>query len=131
MRKLVWILLSAIVPTPLLAKQYFVTVGGTTSIFSPQFLTIAVGDTVIWTNIAGTHNVQADDGSFFCSIGCKGDGKGDTGAPARAPWSVSHTFTQPGVVGYFCELHGMPGSGMWGSVTVGTSPVRLLSFDVE
>src|SRR5262245_10026654 len=32
--------------------------------FSPAEVDINVGDTVIWTGLAGGHNVVADDGSF-------------------------------------------------------------------
>src|SRR5689334_21616695 len=32
--------------------------------FSPAEVNINVGDTVIWTGLAGGHNVVADDGSF-------------------------------------------------------------------
>lgn len=75
--------------------------------FSPQSLTINVGDIVKWTNISGQHNVLADDGSFT------------SGPAAPAPWEYSHTFTAAGNNPYYCEPHGGPGgSGMSGIIIV-------------
>jgi len=75
--------------------------------FSPDNLTIEVGDTVRWNNIAGTHNVVADDNSFT------------SGSAAPAPWTFEHVFTATGINPYYCEPHGGPGgSGMSGVITV-------------
>ena len=132
MRKILLPLLPALFPLPLFAATFFVEVGGSAGlVYSPQTLHIGVNDTVVWTNKGGNHNVQADDGSFVCSQGCKGDGSGSTGGPSTANWVTSHKFTAAGTVGYFCILHGAPGTDMFGTIIVGTSPVRLLSFDVD
>lgn len=81
--------------------------------FTPQTLTINVGDTVKWNNVLGTHNVRADDFSFF------------SGAAAPAPWEFTHVFTAEGDNPYYCEPHGGPGgSGMSGVVVVET-PVSV------
>ena len=61
--------------------------------FSPQSLTINVGDIVKWTNISGTHNVRANDNSFF------------SGPATPAPWEFTHTFTTAGDYPYYCEPH--------------------------
>ncbi|MET0555959.1 MAG: plastocyanin/azurin family copper-binding protein [Vicinamibacteria bacterium] len=74
--------------------------------FVPQTVTIRVGDTVRWTNVDGMHNVVADDNTWT------------SGSPAVAPWTFSRTFTAAGTVGYNCNLHGQPGSGMFGTVIV-------------
>ena len=75
--------------------------------FTPQTLTINTGDIVKWTNIQGTHNVRADDNSFYY------------GAAAPAPWEYTHTFTTAGNNPYYCEPHGGPGgSGMSGVIIV-------------
>lgn len=82
-----------------------VSVGGAYFAFSPFEVHIHPGDTVTWTNEGGFHNVEADDGSF--------------GTPqSSAAWTFSHTFTALGTVGYHCEVHGGPGSGMFGTVVV-------------
>jgi hypothetical protein len=72
--------------------------------FSPQSLTITVGDIVRWTNISGTHNVKADDNSFT------------SGPAAPAPWEFTHTFTAVGSNPYYCEPH--QGMGMTGTIIV-------------
>jgi plastocyanin len=118
---------------PAMATTHIVNVGGTQPpAFAPQFITVVAGDTVTFVNQGGNHNVVADDGSFRCSRGCRGDAQGDTGAPSTAHWVVSLTFDKAGTVGYFCEIHGAPGSGMFGTITVREStPVQLQSFEVE
>jgi len=92
--------------------------------FSPQSLTINVGDAVRWTNISGTHNVLADDGSFT------------SGNPAPATWEYTFTFTAAGSNPYYCEPHGGPGgSGMSGVIVVqnpvGVDDEELLANQFE
>ena len=98
------------------AAQWFVETNGLG--FSPQFLTIAAGDSVTFLNRGGYHNVVADDGSFRCAHGCDGDGKGGSGNPSSSLWIASVTLPKPGTIGYFCEPHGAPGSGMFGTIEV-------------
>ncbi|HXU33155.1 MAG TPA: Calx-beta domain-containing protein, partial [Thermoanaerobaculia bacterium] len=95
---------------------------GTT--YSPKFLTIQAGDTVTWTSAGGFHNVIADDESFRCADGC--DGQGGDGSPGSG-WSFTRAFNAVGVVGYHCEVHGIPGAGMFGTITVtgATAPGSL------
>ena len=78
--------------------------------FSPQTLTITVGDIVKWTNISGTHNVRANDNSFF------------SGPAAPAIWEFTHTFTNSGNFPYYCEPH--LGNGMTGTIIV-QNPVSV------
>ncbi len=110
-------LLIAITPAAY-ADSFIVNVGGSTLSFSPQTITINAGDTVTFINKGGFHNVVADDGSFRCARGCDGDGKGGNGGASNSNWLVSVTFNNPGAIGYFCEVHGMPGAGMFGTVNV-------------
>jgi plastocyanin len=104
--KLAVLILAAVLclAAPSRAATHTVTVGPDTA-FHPQTLTIAVGDTVVWTNAGGTHDLRADDNSF--SRGVSG-----------AAWTFSHTFNAAGTTGYHCTVHGGPGVGMFGSVTV-------------
>lgn len=89
--------------------------------FSPQSLTITVGDIVRWTNISGTHNVKADDNSFT------------SGPAAPAPWEYTHTFTAAGNNPYYCEPH--QGMGMTGTIIVqdpvGVSDDELIAEKFE
>lgn len=75
--------------------------------FSPRTVRIAPGDTVVWRNSRGVHNVAADNGEFR------------SGTAREAPWTFSHVFPAAGEFGYYCEPHGGPGgSGMAGTVIV-------------
>lgn len=76
--------------------------------FSPQTLTIRIGDTVTWVNpnMVSAHNIVADDVSFT------------SGSAAVGPWSYSRTFTSTGTFGYYCAPHGGPGLGQSGTIVV-------------
>ena len=71
--------------------------------FSPNPVTIQVGDSVKWTNSDGAaHTVTADNGSF----GSDSLSDGET---------FSHTFGQAGTFAYHCDIH----PSMKGAVQVG------------
>jgi len=93
----------------------------------------AVGDTVTFMNVGaapGFHNVRSNGPvtTFRCANGC--DGAGGDGSPSSTNWTATITLTAPDTVNYFCEIHGAPGQGMFGTINV-TTPVELQSFDVE
>ena len=90
--------------------------------FVPQTVTIRPGDTVTFVNLGGFHNVVADNGAFRCARGCDGDGHGGNGAASTSIWQATVTFNNVGRFGYFCEPHGAPGQGMFGTVIVQQSP---------
>lgn len=73
--------------------------------FTPADLTIVQGDTVVWTNTAGFHNVRHDcDPSLFGN------------SPASNPWSYQFAFHVPiGHYEYICDVHP---ENMIGSITV-------------
>jgi plastocyanin len=67
--------------------------------YSPASVSIAVGDTVNWSNNGqAQHSATADDGSF------------DTGVFGPGS-SRSHTFNSAGTFSYFCTVHGQAQSG--------------------
>lgn len=82
--------------------------------FAPKLLTVAPGDTVVWTNQTGSaHTVIADDGAFAST----------NSGQAFIPFgqSFSHTFLDPGRNPYYCQLHGGPGGqDMSGTIRVVT-----------
>jgi len=87
--------LAAAVASPLLAaghaKEHAVAIQGFA--FAPGDLTVAVGDTVVFTNSDGApHTATADDGSF------------DTGM-LRGGDEASVTFETAGTFEYFCAVH--------------------------
>jgi plastocyanin/uncharacterized membrane protein YozB (DUF420 family) len=74
--------------------------------FEPKELTVTAGTTVEWTDDAGRHTVEADDGSF----------KSDT---MTAGGQFNHKFDTPGVFPYYCTFHGdKHGADMAGVITV-------------
>ncbi len=96
--------------TPASAATYNVSI--TEYQFTPQNLTVYVGDTVNWTN-AGTmgHDVTFQAGFSSGSAGGLAVGQ-----------SFVHTFTAVGVYKYHCDLHAPlgydPPNGMIGRITV-------------
>ena len=77
--------------------------------FTPEAVTINVGDIVQWDNsdVGIFHNVVADDSTFT------------SGDPDALAWTFSEPFDMPGTYRYYCEVHGRPGGlGMSGVITV-------------
>lgn len=108
----------ALLPLSLLAQEtHQVNVGGSTSggalpYFTPQHLTINVGDIVHWVRDNGTHNVDgrtqtfpANPASFY------------SGTPNGTTWPFDFTFTVPGVYNYHCSQQGHSAT-QFGSITV-------------
>jgi plastocyanin len=81
-------------PSPIAGSNAQVTVKNFG--FDPPELTVPAGTEVEWTDQAGRHTVQADDGSF----------KSDT---LTAGGVFKHRFDRPGMYRYFCEFHGAAG----------------------
>jgi plastocyanin len=98
---LVWLM---ILPSAVRAATVNVDVGGSELSFRPQVVTINVGDTVMWTNRGGSHNVVADNRTFSSGSADSGD------------WAFSHTFNTAGTFNYHCQPHGA--LGMTGTVIV-------------
>jgi plastocyanin len=77
--------------------------------FSPADIIITAGDTVIWTNTQGSHNVDGQQSTYPGNPESFGNDVG-TG------WVFSHVFTLPGTYDYVCDPHIT--FGMTGTVTV-------------
>ena len=96
--------------SPLFAQQNFsVTVQSNS--FTPKNIAITVGDTVTWTNIQGTHNVNGTQTTFPANPASFGNG-----SAASSPWTYSFVFDSPGSYNYQCDPHAS--LGMTGTVTV-------------
>jgi plastocyanin len=82
-----------------------VTITARDFFWSPDAVTIQVGDTVTWTNAQGFHNVLLGDSRL-----------NQPGFPTDASWNPppQRTFTEPGSFTFICEVH----PGMTGTVTV-------------
>ncbi|MFZ6053198.1 T9SS type A sorting domain-containing protein [Halocola ammonii] len=79
--------------------------------FDPSQLTINVGDTVIFTNSEGNHNVNGTQEDFP-------DNPESFGNDVGTGWTYSFVFTLPGTYNYVCDVH----PNMTGSITV--SPIN-------
>jgi plastocyanin len=88
------------------AAQADETIVGRDFTWTPDDVSIQVGDTVTWTNQQGFHNVVVD-----------GERLNDPGFPDDDQWRdpPQKTFTTAGTYRYLCEVHGQ----MTGTVTVG------------
>jgi plastocyanin len=78
-------------------------------VFSPKELVIDVGDTVVWTNTSGTHNVDGSKSVYPSNPESFGNELG-------TQWVYSFVFNLPGVYDYRCDTHWA--SGMTGTITV-------------
>ena len=78
--------------------------------YAPNPLTIAVGDTVTWTNMDGApHTATSSSGPASFNTGTISNGQ-----------SRSHTFTTAGTYSYFCSIH----PSMTASLTVQGPPAN-------
>lgn len=82
-----------------------VTITARDFFWSPDTVTIQVGDTVTWTNAQGFHNVLLGDSRL-----------NQPGFPDDPAWNPppQRTFTEPGSYTFICEVH----PGMTGTVNV-------------
>lgn len=91
------------------AQDHVITVQS--NFFSPDNLTIQVGETVQWNNVGGIHNVNGTQATFPDNP----EGFGN-GSAAADPWTYEFTFNTPGVYAYQCDPHAA--LGMKGTITV-------------
>lgn len=88
--------------------NHMVTTMGT--VFSPDDITIDLGDTVTWTNGGGSHNVNGTTATF------PSNPESFTSGAVATGWTFQHVFSIAGVYQYQCDPHA--GLGMTGRVTV-------------
>ncbi len=83
----------------------------TNNVFTPANLTIQQGDTVLWTNMAGFHNVNGSLATYPSNpVGFS------NGAASASMWTYQFVFNVPGTYDYQCDPHA--GVGMVGTITV-------------
>jgi plastocyanin/DNA/RNA endonuclease YhcR with UshA esterase domain len=99
------------------ATVHNITVGS--NFFNPNSVTVAVGDTVIWTNTSGNHNVNGATSVFPSNPASFGNTVGPAG------WVYQHVFNLPGTYNYQCDPHA-PGMSGTVNVVVGTPTSDLL-----
>jgi plastocyanin len=96
-RLLVAVLLLSLFALALPAPAATFIVRLSNNVFTPNDLSINVGDTVRFINDAGFHDVRADDGSY-----------GNT--PASAGWQFDHLYADAGEFRVYCTVHSTPGA---------------------
>ena len=69
--------------------------------WSPDDVTLDMGDTVTWNNAGGVHNVEFNDGSYT-----------QPAQPDSSNWTAQRTFDTPGIFRYHCGFHGSSMSGV-------------------
>ncbi|MEX0813731.1 MAG: plastocyanin/azurin family copper-binding protein [Chitinophagales bacterium] len=77
--------------------------------FDPDSVTINVGDTVRWTNVSGSHNVNGTTGSYPSNPESFGNSVG-------SGWTYTFVFSIAGNYDYHCDPHLF--AGMTGVITV-------------
>jgi predicted lipoprotein with Yx(FWY)xxD motif/plastocyanin len=112
----------------LMAAMHFAAYGQTShavsvtsNVFTPDEITINVGDTVIWTNSQGSHNVNGTQANFPSNPESFGNTVG-------MGWVFSHVFTIAGNYDYRCDPHfsfGMTGKVEVKEVSIDTVTVNL------
>ncbi|HEV8265897.1 MAG TPA: plastocyanin/azurin family copper-binding protein [Gemmatimonadales bacterium] len=80
----------------------------TAATFNPASLTVTAGTSVTWRDGSGrTHTVTNDPGS------------GETfNQTVTGSGTFTHAFPTAGTYTYHCSIHGSPGVGMHGTITV-------------
>jgi plastocyanin len=78
--------------------------------FSPPDVAIDAGTEVTWSNIGrNEHNVTPNEEGAFEGVSTEDFQPGA---------EHSTTFEEPGIYAYYCTIHGAPGAGQVGSITV-------------
>jgi plastocyanin len=76
--------------------------------FTPQGVTVGVGEKVVWKAKEAGHDITFDDGSYRQPSNCTALGIGCTQPGDR----FERTFTTPGAFNYHCSRHGTAMSGL-------------------
>ncbi len=90
--------------------QTTVDVTVSNNVYTPNSITINVGDTVRWTNVQGNHNVNGTQATYPNNPESFGNSVAGPG------WVLTHVFNTPGNYDYRCDPHLF--LGMTGTVTV-------------
>ena len=108
MRKILILITFLVTTSYFLNAQNSFIINTTGNTFSPDTLTITVGDTVTWNNTQGFHNINATLATY--PVNPEGFGN----SVAGAGWSFQWIFTIPGTYDYQCDPHA--GIGMTGVI---------------
>ena len=98
----------------IMSQDTVVEVGVISNSFTPSHIDIEVGQTVTWSRLSGSHNVDGRTDTYSSNPDSFYSGS------ASSEWTnFSHTFTATGDYNYQCTPHA--DMGMTASITVGSS----------
>jgi plastocyanin len=95
-------------------------------IFTPSTMSIAQGDSVTWTNSAGTVTHSSASGTAPASPNGLWNGTNQPGAT----YTVNFTGFAAGTYPYFCTFHGGPPFNMVGSITITNAALAAPSVSI-
>jgi len=93
----------------------------TSNQFTPEDLVITVGDTVIWENVQGSHNVDGRQLTY------PGNPESFYSGPSSTGWTYEYVFEEEGFYDYECTPH--VALGMVGTITV--EPEQSTTADLQ
>ena len=102
------------------ATNHQVQVGS--NFFNPSALTVAMGDTVTWTQVSGAHNVNGSLSTFPSN-----PAGFSSGSVAGGTWTYSFQFNLAGVYNYQCDPH-IPSMVGTVTVTAGSQSIQAGSY---
>ena len=122
-KNILYLLITFFISTSFLAQTSH-NVDVASNSFTPSALTIEEGDTVIWTNTSGSHNVNGTITTFPSNPDSFG-----SGAVASGGWTYSYVFTTAGSYDYQCDPHA--GWGMTATITVSETIPQLMNLKLK
>ena len=121
-KSLLYIFIAGFISTSLLAQTSH-NVNVASFAFTPSSLTIEVGDTVVWTQTSGTHNVNGSISTFSSNPDSFGNGD-----PSSSAWTYFYEFTIAGDYTYQCDPHI---SSMTATITVSEPSAVINEVQIE
>ena len=94
--------------------------------YTPNVLTINIGDDVSWVNEGGFHNVNFDVNTITGSSFSNPEAFSST--PTSNVAIYTHVFTIPGTYEYDCSVGSHAVNGMVGTIIVNSAPAYVANF---
>ena len=94
--------------------------------YTPNVLTINIGDDVSWVNEGGYHNVNFDVNTITGSSFSNPEAFSST--PTSNVAIYTHVFTSPGTYEYDCSVGSHAVNGMVGTIIVNSAPAYVANF---
>ena len=94
--------------------------------YTPNVLTINIGDDVSWVNEGGYHNVNFDVNTITGSSFSNPEAFSST--PTSNVAIYTHVFTIPGTYEYDCSVGSHAVNGMVGTIIVNSAPAYVANF---